>query len=126
VADARHVLGVRAEEAVAEWLSRHGWIVLARRHRSKAGGEVDLIVLDTAGILVAVEVRARRSGRSGAPSATIDRRRIARLERTLTAFASTTSVSHRGLRVDLVAVEPSPDATQGAWRLSRTAGVGGW
>lgn len=122
MADPRHVLGRAAEEIVAGWLAAAGWEILDRRIRSGGGGEVDLIALDRRRVLVAVEVRARRSDRTGAAATTVDHRRIRRLEGTLVAYASARAVPHRGLRVDLVTVEP---ATLGGWLLRRVPGIGG-
>jgi putative endonuclease len=119
----RHALGRAAEEAVARWLTGAGWTILARRVRVGGGGEVDLIGLDPARTLVAVEVRARRTDRTGPAGTTVDRRRIHRLTSTLVAYASASAVGHGGLRVDLVAVEPMPAARDG-WRLRRTPDVG--
>lgn len=120
--DPRHVLGHVAEETVASWLAAAGWQVLDRRIRAGGGGEVDLIAIDRRRMLVAVEVRARRSDRTGAAATTVDQRRIRRLEGTLVAYASTRAVPHRGLRVDLVTVEP---AAPGRWLVRRIAGIGG-
>lgn len=119
----RHALGRAAEEMVAGWLAAAGWVILERRLRAGAGGEVDLIALDPARTLVAVEVRARRANRTGAAATTVDRRRIRRLEATLIAYAMDRSVPHRGLRVDLVSVEPSLVPGRG-WRLTRIPGIG--
>lgn len=108
---------------MAAWLERAGWQILARRHRSMHGGEVDLIAQDPQGTLVAIEVRARRSARTGAAATTIDERRVARLGRTLAAYAGEASVAHRGLRVDLVTLEPVATERR-RWRLRRTPGIG--
>jgi putative endonuclease len=120
--DPRQFLGHAAEEIVAGWLTAAGWQILGRRIRAGGGGEVDLIALDRGRTLVAVEVRARRSDRTGAAATTVDQRRIRRLEGTLVAYASTRGMPHRGLRVDLVTVEP---ATPGRWLVRRIAGIGG-
>lgn len=114
--DPRHRLGYDAEAAAARWLEAAGWRVLARRYRSAAGAEVDLILLDPRRVLVAVEVRARRSNRAGAPEETVDARRAHRIGRTLAAFAAGTDLPHTGLRVDLVAVRPLPDGRRYALR----------
>jgi len=108
VADPRHLLGISAEDATAAWLQASGWTLLARRYRSAAGSEVDLVLLDTDRILVGVEVRARTSHRAGAPEETVDPRRAARIARSVVAFAVEAGVRHVGLRVDLVAVTPAP------------------
>lgn len=121
--DPRHDLGMAAEEAVAGWLSRLGWQVVGRRIRSSVGGEVDLIALDPAGILVGVEIRARRTPRTGAGTESIDARRVARMGRTLAAFAAAGETNHRGLRLDVVRVAPEPGVV-GTWRVRRVPDVG--
>jgi Holliday junction resolvase-like predicted endonuclease len=84
---------------------------------------VDLIALDPSLTLVAVEVRARRSDRTGAASTTLDRRRVRRLESTLVAYAAACGTRHRGLRVDLVTVEPLAGSEDG-WRVRRLPAIG--
>jgi putative endonuclease len=124
MSDPRHALGRAAERAVASWLTGAGWTVLARGVRAGAGGEVDIVALDPGRMLVAVEVRARRTARTGAAATTIDHRRIRRLESTLVAYASAGARRHRGLRVDLVTVEPS-GGRERRWRLRRIPAIGG-
>lgn len=121
--DPRHDLGIAAERAVATWLEGVGWRVLARRQRSRDGGEVDLIAVDPDTTLVAIEVRARRTVRSGDGSETIDRRRTARIGRTLAAFAAASGVRSGGMRVDLVIAAPEA-GTDARWRLRRIPDVG--
>jgi len=120
--DPRHALGIAAEEAVAAWLTSTGWRVIRRRARSAGGGEVDVVALDPAATLVAIEVRARRTARTGAPAMSVDARRVARLGRTLAAVAAACGEPHDGLRIDLVGVEPASEP--GRWRLTRTPGIG--
>ena len=123
--DPRHDLGIEAEQAVAGWLERNGWRILVRRHRSRSGGEVDLIALDPGGVLVAIEVRARRTGRAGTGSESIDRRRTARIGRTLAAYAVNSGIAHAGLRTDLVTAAPEPGLLA-RWRLRRVPDIGAW
>jgi putative endonuclease len=120
--DPRHDLGLTAEAAVANWLTDAGWRVVDRRARSPTGGEVDLVAIDPRRTLVAIEVRARRSRRTGAPAMTVDSRRVARLGRTLARVAASGRHAHRGLRIDLVTAEPSADPR--TWRLVRIPGIG--
>jgi putative endonuclease len=120
--DPRHLLGLAAESAVAGWLTDAGWRVIERRARSPTGGEVDLVAIDPDRTLVAIEVRARRSRRTGEAAVTVDVRHVARLGRTLAAIGSSGRHPHRGLRVDLVTVEPSE--APGKWRLVRVPGIG--
>ncbi len=120
--DPRHDLGLRAEAAVAAWLEGDGWTVLDRRWRVPEG-ELDLVCLDRGGVLVGVEVRARRTPRSGSPLESIDRRRVGRLRRALAHYAAAATGRHIGMRLDLVSVTP---AAEGRWRLVRHPAVDAW
>ena len=120
--DPRHDLGLAAEEAVARWLIGAGWRIVERRARSPAGGEVDIVAIDPGRTLVAIEVRARRTRRTGEAALTVDRRRVVRLGRTLAAIATERRHGHRAMRIDLVTVEPAGGA--GCWRLARIPGIG--
>lgn len=120
--DPRHALGSAAESATAAWLEACGWRIVGRRVRSASGGEVDLIATDPDDVLVAVEVRARRTARTGAAGASVDARRVGRLRRTLAAYALSSRVAHAGLRVDLVTLEAAGSGR--AWRLRRLPGIG--
>jgi putative endonuclease len=121
--DPRHDLGIVAERAVAAWLEDSGWRLLGRRVRASGGGEVDIVALDPQGVLVGIEVRARRTTRAGIGTESIDARRTARTGRTLAAFAAGARIGHRGLRVDLVSVTPEA-GTGGRWRLRRIPNIG--
>jgi putative endonuclease len=118
--DPRHALGSTAELAVARWLTEAGWTIVARRLRPVGGGEIDIVAIDPAAVLVAIEVRARSTPRAGSPVESLDLRRVARLARSL-GLAARGRSGHRGLRVDLVSVEPAGGA--GRWRLRRLPGV---
>ena len=122
--DPRHDLGLAAEDAVAGWLAGQGWTIRSRRERRRDGGEVDLLTVDPGGTLVAIEVRARRTSRTGAAVQTVDPARVARIGRTLVGHARASGRGWPGLRVDLVTVEPIPFT--GQWRLRRLPGIGGW
>ncbi len=117
----RHSLGIRAEAAVGAALEQRGWHLLARRWRVP-GGELDLVCLDPRGTLVAIEVRARSSARTGMAIESLDGRRLARLRGTLVAYAEASGVAHSGLRVDLVTV----DRTESGWRAVRRQGIDEW
>jgi putative endonuclease len=112
-----------AEAATEAWLCRVGWSVVARRARTPGRGELDLVALDTRGNLVAVEVRARRSSRAGAPEATLGAARVLRLRLALVAYAAEHRIPHRGLRVDLVTARPF-GGRPGTWQLGRIPGIG--
>jgi putative endonuclease len=119
--DPRHALGVRAESIVADKLGRIGWRILARRWRVSEG-ELDLVALDPLGTLVGLEVRGRRSSRSGSALESVDRRHLARLRAALMRYAISEPVAHRELRIDLVAF----DRNASGWRMVRHPGIDGW
>lgn len=114
----RHALGARAEARVAGWLAERGWTVLGHRVRL-GGGELDIVAIDPGGTLVGIEVRARRSERTGSALESLDRAAIARRRRALAAYASA-APAHHDLRLDLVALSP---ASHDRWRLTHISGV---
>ena len=75
----------RTGEALAErYLQKRGLRILERnyrvaRGRSRHGGEIDLVALDTDGTLVFVEVRVRRGDMGGGAAASVDPAKQARL-----------------------------------------------
>jgi putative endonuclease len=100
----------RAGEALAQrYLEARGLRVLERnyrvaRGRSRLGGEIDLILLDTDGTLVFVEVRVRRGGMGGGAAASVNTAKRARL-----VYAARTYLSQMSrvppCRFDVVAVD---------------------
>lgn len=100
-----------------------GWTVLARRWHGPQG-ELDLVCRDPDGVLVAVEVKLRRTERTGAALESVDDRRLRRLRRSLGSFLEEERLpTPLGLRIDLVTVTPFPD---GRWRLARYPSIDGW
>ena len=121
--DPRHLLGLRAEEATAAWLASCGWAIVARRWRCPEG-EIDLVAIDPEGVLVAVEVKLRSTGRSGEPLESVDRRRVRRLRAALGRFGRLARCPpHQGLRIDLVAVRPADGEL---WHVARHPGIEAW
>ena len=100
----------RAGEALAQrYLQARGLRVLERnyrvaRGRSRLGGEIDLILLDTDGTLVFVEVRVRRGAMGGGAAASVNPAKRARL-----VYAARTYLSQMSrvppCRFDVVAVD---------------------
>jgi putative endonuclease len=121
--DPRHTLGERAEGAAAAWLENRGWTILARRWRCPEG-ELDLVAHDPDGVLVAIEVKVRRTSRAGDPLESIDRQRLRRLRKALGSYRSeATGSTGDGLRVDLVALRA---AEHGQWLLSHHRAIDAW
>jgi putative endonuclease len=100
----------RAGEALARrYLEARGLRVLecnyrVARGRSRRGGEIDLILLDTDGTLVFAEVRARRNAAGGGAAASVGAAKQARL-----VYAARTYLSRLSrvppCRFDIVAVD---------------------
>lgn len=121
--DPRHLLGERAEAAAAAWLQTRGWTILARRWRCPEG-ELDLVARDRDGVLVAIEVKVRRTGRAGDPLESVDRHRLRRLRTALARFSSEVpGAAGDGLRVDVVALRPGG---QGQWQLTHQRAIDAW
>jgi putative endonuclease len=120
----RQRMGREAELAVARSLVEQGWSVLALRFRRPVG-ELDIVAIDPSGTLVGVEVKARRTGRSGSALESVDRRRIRRLRAALSAFLEDLpagSIRPRAMRIDLAAVV----AGDGGWAIHLLRGIDGW
>lgn len=80
------VAGDRAEALALEHLQRQGLAVVCRNYRVAGGprargGEVDLILRDSDGTLVFVEVRSRASAAHGGASATVTQMKQRRIVR---------------------------------------------
>lgn len=77
-----HDLGRRSEQVACDYLTRHGWVILARNYRA-GPREID-IVARRADTLAFVEVKARVAGEYGHPFEAIGwqkRRELARAAR---------------------------------------------
>ena len=106
---ARAFTGRTGEALAQRYLEARGLRVLERnyrvaRGRSRLGGEIDLILLDTDGTLVFVEVRVRRGGMGGGAAASVNSAKRARL-----IYAARTYLSQMSrvppCRFDVVAVD---------------------
>ena len=99
----RHALGKLGEDLACGELARRGYAILARRYRTRFG-EIDIIAEDS-GVLVFVEVKARRSARFGTAAEAIPfwkRRRIGAMA--LDYLAWTHRLNDR-CRFDVVAID---------------------
>ena len=59
------IIGLQGEKVAAEYLSDHGYRILARNYKCRFG-EIDIVALQE-GYLVFVEVKLRKTDRYGAP-----------------------------------------------------------
>ena len=95
-------MGAAGEAVALAHLRAGGLRVVARDWRCRLG-QLD-IVCEEAGVLVAVEVKARRSDRYGLPQEAVDRRKQAKLRALLEAFRQASGRSEQPCRIDVVAV----------------------
>ena len=103
--DPRRTLGAAGEQLAAAHLSRLGYAVVERNHRTR-WGEIDIIA-HAPGILVFVEVKTRRaSGRAGSPFDAVDPRKQAQVRRMAAAWLARVSDRPRAqdLRFDVIGV----------------------
>ncbi|MBQ9578760.1 MAG: YraN family protein [Ottowia sp.] len=65
--------GAAAENAALEYLQAAGLALVERNVKTpgRGGGEIDLIMRDAGGVLIFVEVRARRSAAAGGAAASV-------------------------------------------------------
>lgn len=110
-ADAR---GRRAELLAAAWLLLKGYRLLALRARTPYG-EVDIAALHR-GLLVVVEVKARKDRRSGLEAVGIRQQR--RLAHAAVTLSQRWRLAARRIRFDVMVVRPwaSPLHIRDAWR----------
>jgi putative endonuclease len=107
--------GDQAEAIAATYLARRGWELIARNVYA-GRDEIDLLALDPGPprVIVAVEVRGHSTRRFGLPEDGVDRRKIRRCYRAVSALRHTGHLPDgRGLpwlpwRVDLLAIDLDP------------------
>jgi len=119
----RRALGAAGEDAAAAHLERRGYRILGRNVRAD-GVELDLVA-ERRGVLVFVEVKARRGGRFGGGAAAVDARKRARLARGASAWLHASGRRPRRVRFDVITWEPGgggPHAELTHWEGAFEAG----
>jgi putative endonuclease len=117
-------IGRRAEDLAADWLTRRGYVVLARNHATRQG-EVDL-VCRAGGVLCFVEVRSRAGSTHGTPEETVDRRKALRVVAAATDWARRHGALDDDIRFDVLAMtgsasDPAFQLFEGAFDASGEA-----
>jgi len=102
LADAK-LLGRWGEKRCQRYLKRKGLRKLARNFSCKAG-ELDLIMVDTDGAIVFVEVKTRASESFESAESAITPAKKAKLKKTAQYFLATHSIENRPLRFDIVTI----------------------
>lgn len=100
----RRSLGEVGERLVGRYFEERGAEVLERNWRC-VEGELDLVVREPGGVVVAVEVKTRRGLAFGAPVEAVTWRKQARLRRLLAAWLRDhPEVTASGVRLDVVGI----------------------
>jgi putative endonuclease len=95
-------LGRRGERIAERHLKRKGYRILERNFRG-AGAEIDLVAMD-GDTLVFVEVKTRRTTRSGMPEEAVNPHKQRHLRRAGEVYAGNHRAHDRPIRFDVVAV----------------------
>ncbi|MBQ0930161.1 YraN family protein [Ideonella alba] len=101
--------GAQAEDRALAYLQAQGLRLVERNYRfapgrSRAGGEIDLILRERDGTLVFVEVRARARAEQGGAAASITAAKQARIVRAAQAYLLRLAAPPR-CRFDVVAID---------------------
>jgi putative endonuclease len=91
------------EDLACVELSRRGYVVLARRYRTRYG-EIDIIARDR-GMIVFVEVKARRHDRFGGAGAAVTAWKQRRIVRMATDYLARCTLHDAPCRFDVVTVD---------------------
>lgn len=95
-------LAIRGERAAAKYLRRHGYTIVATRSRS-ALGELDIVAVQGRTV-VFVEVKTRRSHRTGHPAEAVDGPKQRQLSRVALGYLKRHGLLSYPARFDVVAV----------------------
>jgi putative endonuclease len=103
-------LGKWGEDCACRELRRRGYEILERRYRTRVG-EIDIVASDR-GVLVFVEVKARRSTAFGRPVEAVTGQKQRKLLQLAACYIATNRLHERPCRFDVVSVSLPPGATE--------------
>ncbi|MCB1644229.1 MAG: YraN family protein [Pseudomonadales bacterium] len=109
------IIGARAEQRAADFLTAQGLSIIERNFRCKAG-EIDLIVSDN-NTLIFVEVRYRQDSSRGSGAETVTRSKIRKLIRTAEFYLLNRPIPDLDLRFDVISVDDTLDWIKNAFTL---------
>jgi putative endonuclease len=99
----RERLGRWGEKRCEKFLKRKGLKTLTRNFSCKTG-ELDLVMVDTDGSIVFVEVRTKAGSDFATPEDSITKPKKTRLLRTARYFLATNNIEDRPYRLDIVTI----------------------
>jgi putative endonuclease len=101
--DARHALGKTGEDLACEELRGRGYVILARRHRTRYG-EIDIIARHET-MIVFVEVKARQNDAFGGAGAAVTGWKQRRIVRMAADYLARHGLLDAPCRFDVVAID---------------------
>ncbi len=122
VSYARQAFGVRGEDQARAELERRGYVIVARRYRTRHG-EIDIVARD-GDVLVFVEVKARTSGSFGDPEEAVTLQKQQRVVWMALDYLARQRLGEVACRFDVVSVQAGtspptvtviPDAFRPGW-----------
>ncbi|MBN2314875.1 MAG: YraN family protein [Sedimentisphaerales bacterium] len=99
----RKLLGQWGEKRCEKFLKRKGFRTLARNFRCKTG-EIDLVIVDTDGSLVFVEVKTRANEDFSPSESAVTTAKKTRMLRAARYFLATHQIEDRPFRFDVVTI----------------------
>jgi putative endonuclease len=121
-------LGKLGEDCACRELGRRGYVILERRYRTRFG-EIDIVATD-GGVLVFVEVKARRGTAFGVPAEAVTWHKQRRLLQLAAAYLAAKRLAEVPCRFDVVSVSwPSGATTPRVELLKRAfdrSAAGSW
>jgi putative endonuclease len=99
----RKKLGRWGERRCESFLKKKGFKKLARNFSCKSG-EIDLIMVDSDGAIVFVEVRTKTDESFGPPEESVTYSKKVKLQRTARYFLATNDIKNRPFRFDVVTI----------------------
>lgn len=99
--------GQKGESLAVRHLRREGYEILAQNYRTKVG-EIDIVARE-GGVLVFVEVKARKSARYGDPKWAITRGKQRKISMAALYYLKTTGQSRARARFDVLTIQPGVD-----------------
>ncbi|MCJ7773245.1 MAG: YraN family protein [Desulfobacterales bacterium] len=103
----RQIFGRKSESLAVKHLKRKGYKILEQNFRTKMG-EIDIIAKDK-GVIVFVEVKARRSNRFGDPKWAVTYKKQKKISMAALQYLKTTKQSNTSARFDVVSIDSSGD-----------------
>lgn len=98
----RLLFGQESEQLAVKFLKQRGYIILARRFRTKLG-EIDIVARDEDAI-VFIEVRSRNSDEFGAPYESVDRRKQRHIINAAFIYLAKHKLEDAQMRFDIISV----------------------